>query len=174
MKKVLAVITIFIALVVLIISSNEHKEYLRIHIRANSNSQADQDVKYLVKDTITTLLTPYLSQVHTKDQARQVVTNNLDSIVASANKVLKQCGYGYSAKAYLDSQSFPTRKYEQLTLEEGVYDALIIELGDASGDNWWCVVYPPLCFVATNCDKEGFYYKSKILEIINEFFKNNP
>ena len=85
-----------------------------------------------------------------------------------ANEILRQNGFSYSSHAKLCNEYFPTRSYQDLTLDEGFYDALILELGEAKGDNWWCVVYPPLCFVSANPTGEGVVYKSKILHIINK------
>ena len=80
-----------------------------------------------------------------------------------ANQVLAKNGFNYKATVAVRNEEFPTRVYEDLTLESGYYDALIVELGRAKGDNWWCVVYPPMCFTG---NESGIIYKSKILEII--------
>ena len=72
-------------------------------------------------------------------------------------------GFNYRSRVEIRNEKFPTRVYEDLTLEAGYYDALIIELGEGKGDNWWCVVYPPLCFTGG----ENVKYRSKIYELIN-------
>ncbi len=143
--------------------------YLRIHILANSNSQADQSVKYEVKESIVEFLTPLLTGGTTVEKAKQIVQSNLTQIEESANKTLNLKGFCYSASAGLKQEFFPTRVYDDLTLESGVYQSLIIRLGQGEGDNWWCVVYPPLCFVSQN--SAGVVYKSKLLEIIKSFKK---
>ncbi len=145
-----------------------HNEYLRIHIRANSNLDCDQQVKYLVKDKIVSFLTPMIAECDTKQKAQNMLENNLTSLEQVATHVLRQNGFNYSVKVSLKNEEFPTRIYDGLRLESGYYDALIVELGDAKGNNWWCVVYPPLCFTDGS---NGYYYKSKILDIINDFFK---
>ena len=145
-----------------------HSEYLRIHIRANSNLDCDQQVKYLVKDKIVSFLTPYIAECNTKQKAEKMLENNLNAIQNVAEQVLRQNGFDYSAKVQVRKEQFPTRIYDGVRLESGVYDALIVELGSGKGDNWWCVVYPPLCFTESG---QGYYYKSKILYIINDFFK---
>ncbi len=144
-----------------------HKEYLRIHIRANSNLLEDQQVKYIVKDKIVEYLTPYIAECNTKEKAETLLNDNLFCIEQVAKETLVQKGFSYSVKASVREEEFPTRIYQDVCLESGVYKALIIELGSGKGDNWWCVVYPPLCFTGngTNC-----VYKSKILDIINDFF----
>ena len=142
-------------------------EYLRIHIRANSNATVDQTVKYEVKDKVVEYLTPFIAECDTKEKAEKMLSNCLGEIEIVAKSVLEQHGFSYGAAAKIKREEFPTRVYGQLQLEKGFYDALIINLGSGEGDNWWCVVYPPLCFVG-----EGNYvYRSKIKDVINDFFK---
>ncbi|MBQ8443800.1 MAG: stage II sporulation protein R [Clostridia bacterium] len=140
-------------------------EYLRIHIRANSNSQADQAVKYLVKDGVVEALIPILSEVETFEEAKIKVQENFSLIENVANEVLKECGFSYKSDASLTREYFPTRTYDQLTLEEGEYDALILNLGSGEGNNWWCLVYPAFCFTSST-NSDNVEYISKIWEII--------
>lgn len=142
-------------------------EYLRIHIRANSNEEIDQSVKYAVKDKTVDYLTPYLADCDTRQKAEDVLRSLLPAICEVADGVLKENGFNYRAKARINNEKFPTRVYGDLTLDAGYYDALIIELGDGKGDNWWCVIYPPLCFTGGG---RNYTYKSKIAEIIKSFF----
>ena len=152
-------------------SSLSADDYLRIHIRANSNSSADQKVKYEIKDEVVKVLTPLLSEAKTKQQAVNIINENLDLVCTTADAVLGKNGFKYTSSASIKSEYFPTRTYEDLTLESDIYDALIINLGSGSGDNWWCVAYPPMCFVqATDTSSEGVVYKSKLVEIIKNFF----
>lgn len=146
-----------------------HTEYLRIHIRADSNEQDAQDVKYVVKDAVVEFLTPKLVECTTKEKAEQIINDNLENIESIANSVLKRNGFSYECNAKIATEQFPTRVYGPLTLESGFYDALILELGSGSGDNWWCVVYPPLCFTTSGTN---YVYRSKIMDIINDFMKN--
>ena len=95
------------------------------------------------------------------------IKGKLEEIALVARNILKAEGYDYGARASLRQEEFPTRVYEGVTLQAGVYDALILELGTGSGDNWWCVVYPPLCFTSGN---GNVIYKSKIAEIIKKFY----
>lgn len=143
-------------------------EYLRIHIRANSNLEIDQSVKYSVKDAVVNYLTPKIAFCETKQEAKELLEDELENIERVADGVLKQSGFNYSSNARLNEEEFPTRVYNGLELEAGYYDALILELGEGVGDNWWCVVYPPLCFVDSSA---GYVYKSKIYEIINDFLE---
>ena len=141
--------------------------YLRVHIRANSNGAEDQAVKYLVRDEVVEYLTPVAAACGTKAEAVSAIGARLEEIEAVAARVLRENGYGYGARASIRAEEFPTRVYGGATLPAGVYDALILELGTGAGDNWWCVVYPPLCFSG---GAANVVYKSKILEIIRDFF----
>ena len=142
-------------------------EYLRIHIRANSNDIEDQNVKYKVKEGVVDALIPLLADVNSFDEAVEVMRENFELIEKTANDILKEEGFSYRATADINNEYFPTRVYENLALEEGYYDALILKLGSGKGDNWWCLVYPAFCF--TNSSKEGnVVYISKIWEAIKK------
>lgn len=173
MKKFLVVIAVIAVLgaTIFILNTNSSAEaetdYLRIHVRANSNEQIDQSVKYKVKDEVVKYITPYAAECKDKQTAMQIIGEILGNIEDVCDGVLRANGFSYSSKASIRSENFPTRVYGDLTLEEGVYDALIIELGTGKGDNWWCVVYPPLCFTSSTTDVK---YRSAILDIINKFF----
>ncbi len=162
------IIIILSAVGITLVKNDTHIEYLRIHVRANSNTETDQAVKYAVKDAIVKYLTPYLAECDTKSKAEKVIKDSLGGIEAVADKMLKAEGFEYSSKAKINNEKFPTRTYGEVTLEGGYYDALIVELGDGKGDNWWCVVYPPLCFTGSG---SGYVYRSKILDIIKDFYK---
>ncbi|MCH5163336.1 MAG: stage II sporulation protein R [Clostridiales bacterium] len=120
-------------------------ELLRLHIRANSNSSADQGVKLKVRDSVNAYIE---KNVHkdTFEEAYADIGERLNAISRIAVEVLKANGFSYGARAYLSNEYFPSRQYADTVVEEGYYDALIIELGEAKGDNWWCVIYPPLCY----------------------------
>lgn len=148
-----------------------YDDFLRIHIRANSNSKQDQNVKYKVKEALVELLTPLLADADTKQKAECIILNNMSMLDLVADDVLEQNGFSYKAKTSLRKENFPTRSYDELTLKAGSYDAVIVELGSALGDNWWCVVYPPMCFVDGNDNQKNVVFKSKIYEIIRNFFK---
>lgn len=144
---------------------------LRIHIRANSNLDIDQAVKYEIKDRVVNYITPYLVGCETKEQSVQMITMLIEDIEAVCDDVLAQKGFIYTSKAEIRTEKFPTRSYQNVTLEEGVYDALIIELGEGKGDNWWCMIYPPLCFVnKSDLDAHNIQYQSYLAEIVKKFF----
>lgn len=146
-------------------------EYLRIHIVANSNSYEDQQVKYAVKNAVVNYLTPYIAECENKEDCYSVINSKVEVLNAVVKNELNNAGFGYSSRCELTKKEFPTRYYENVILQEGEYDCIYIVLGDGLGDNWWCVVYPPLCFVNKNLQQEqDIVYQSKIVEIINKFF----
>lgn len=173
MKKVLSmVMLLFCGLTCFMgCGKNEDQSYLRIHIRANSNLSVDQNIKYLVKDEVVNFLAPLISEATSFEDVKQMLENSKLEIESVCNNVLKNNGFCYTANAKIATEYFPTRAYGQHVLQSDFYDALIIELGNASGDNWWCVVYPPLCFLnATELNSSNIKYKSKLVEIVNNFF----
>lgn len=178
MKKFfIMVLTSFVVITIIAFSSNlnyntlKNSDYLRIHIRANSNSQTDQNVKYLIKDKFVDYLAPRLSDCASKKDVLELVLAQKSLLENLADEILKQNNFDYKSNVKIASEQFPTRTYEGYTLESGVYDAIIVELGSASGNNWWCVIYPPLCFTNFSCaENMKIVYKSKILEIIKQFF----
>ena len=114
-------------------------------------------------------LTPLVANYQTQQEAMQGVEEHLSALSAVATEVLRGKGFAYGATAQLKIEDFPVRIYDSYTLPAGKYMALIVELGSGAGDNWWCVVYPPLCFAADN--GQSVIYKSKIKEIINNWKK---
>ena len=142
-------------------------EYLRIHIRADSNIESAQAVKYKVKDAVIEYLTPFIAECDTKKKAQTLISDRLKGIEKVADQVLKNNGFTYTSRARVKKEEFPTRFYGDTCLKSGIYDALIIELGSGEGDNWWCVVYPPLCFTG---DGIAYEYRSKIKDVLDKFF----
>ncbi len=153
------------------VNETNAQSYMRIHIRANSNSEADQNIKFLIKDQIVDFLTPTVANVESVAELKQVLQNNLTDIEKLTEKILKQNGFSYGASVSLNNELFPTRYYDGVLLPSDYYDAIIVNLGQSKGDNWWCVVYPPLCFVGEeNTGSNAIIYKSKLLELVNKFF----
>lgn len=144
-------------------------ECVRIHIRANSNSSEDQAVKLKVRDAITSYLSQKLEGVKDKEQALATLNGLKQNLVNIANRVLYQSDFDYKASITLSNEHFPDRDYDGYFFPEGNYDALILRLGKGEGDNWWCVAFPPLCFVPSG-GKEKVVYKSWIKEMLDKLF----
>ncbi len=171
MKGKLLVIIICVAIITSVIMLNQKNntatDCIRIHIRANSNSESDQKVKLDLRDMVVAHLTPLLSTAENKSQAKALLKKELSNLEKLGEARLREIDANYTMRCCMQKEEFPLRKYGELVFESGEYEALIITLGEGKGDNWWCVAYPPLCFVP---EGEGeIVYKSKILEIIKSY-----
>lgn len=123
------------------------KQIIRFHVRANSDSDSDQQLKLLVKDSVVTYLEPLLSQSESTEMSRQILAEHAEEIRALALKVLQENDSAYDVKVYFEESYFPMKSYGDVTFPPGVYEAFRIDIGESAGKNWWCVLYPPLCFV---------------------------
>ena len=119
----------------------------RLHVIANSDSSEDQALKYKVRDSLLNYMNSLVTSTTSKDEAMEIVTNNIDNFKNIAEATIKENGYNYSVNITVGKHSFPTKYYGDVSLPAGIYDALRVEIGSASGQNWWCVMFPPLCFV---------------------------
>ena len=149
---------------------NESYDYLRLHIRANSNLDCDQQLKYKIKEKVVEILAPHLINVANKADAIKVIKDYSALLKSECVNLIKANGFSYSVNIKVCNEYFPTRTYANTTLNSGYYDAVIVELGEAKGDNWWCVMYPPLCFVNKNENNAQIKYKSAIVEWLNKWF----
>lgn len=127
---------------------------LRLHIRANSDSALDQSTKLMVRDRVIELLNDAMDKAKTKEEAIAIVNEQLPQIEEAANLVLAE-RVDYKAKACLTNEQFPAINYDGTTLAAGNYDSLTITLGAGAGHNWWCVLFPPLCFVDIASETEA-------------------
>lgn len=169
MKKVICLFLMFVTCICFL-GCAEQESVIRIHIRANSNNACDQEVKLMVRDDILDYITPLIADCENSEAVKNTLSENLQTIENIADNVLKENGYDYVSKAKINNEYFPTREYDGNVFPADYYDALIVELGEGVGDNWWCVAYPPLCFVG-NLTGSKVKYKSKILELINKFWE---
>ena len=142
---------------------------IRIHIRANSNSQVDQEIKLIVRDEIVEYITPIIEDCASSIDVKNTLTDEISAIENIANNTLESNGFDYRASVSIDNEFFPSRDYDGVTFPSDYYDALIVRLGEGVGDNWWCVAYPPLCFV-DNDNSARVEYKSVLVELIKKYF----
>ncbi len=129
------------------VSSNIESSVFRLHVIANSDSKEDQDLKYIVRDNILTYINEISKNASTKEEVIEIARNNIDTIKQIAQETVYENGYNYSVNIKIGNFAFPTKRYGDISLPAGFYDALRVEIGSASGQNWWCVMFPPLCFV---------------------------
>ncbi|KMT22816.1 stage II sporulation protein R [Clostridium cylindrosporum] len=128
-------------------SNSLNDKVVRFHVLANSDSNLDQGVKIKVKDNVIKYVQPLLKNSKSIDESKEILENNKANIINLANKVLKQNGQTYTARAEIGRFDFPVKSYGDIVFPSGEYDAFRIILGEGEGKNWWCVMFPPLCFV---------------------------
>lgn len=126
------------------------KEIIRFHVRANSDSDEDQQLKLLVKDSVVTYLEPLLSQSASTQESRQILADHTEEIRQLSLDTLQEAGSDYDVSVYFENSYFPMKSYGDVTFPPGDYEAFRIDIGESQGKNWWCVLYPPLCFVDTS------------------------
>ena len=119
----------------------------RLHVIANSDSKEDQDLKYKVRDSLLNYMNYLTSNCSSKEEAISIANDNIDNFQKIALKTIKDNGYNYNISVEIGNFSFPTKTYGDITLPSGNYDALRVKIGEAKGQNWWCVMFPPLCFI---------------------------
>ncbi len=164
---------------------------LRLHIPANSNSEEDQALKLKVRDAVISLLEKPLSSCENKAEAVAVVEEMKSDIEKIADKVIASEGREYKAKVTVTQENYPRREYEGISLPAGEYTSVKIELGEADGKNWWCVLFPQVCtssacpeqvlaevgFTAsqikllTEDEETEYVVKFKVLEFVENLFK---
>lgn len=120
---------------------------IRFHVLANSDSSKDQALKQKVKDEIIKYIIPKLKESKSIDETRNILKENDEDIVKVALKVIKSEGFNYSVKSQLSKENFPLKRYGTVVLPQGEYEAYRIIIGEGKGQNWWCVMFPPLCFI---------------------------
>ncbi|MDR3022226.1 MAG: stage II sporulation protein R [Clostridiales bacterium] len=175
-KKLLPLILLSLSflIVVPLVScvNNKMYELIRIHIIANSNSVQDQSVKYTVRDFIVDKLTTELQSAKNRNEAYSMLEQKKTYLNTEVDKILKDKSKPYHSNIDLSYEYFPARTYEGFVVDAGYYDAVLITLGEGQGENWWCVVYPPLCFFSQG-NLSNFEYKSFLLQLWNNFFGRN-
>ena len=119
----------------------------RLHVIANSDSKEDQELKYMVRDELINYMNSISKNISSKEMAIKLVEENKDEFYKIAKQVIADNGFNYEVNIEIGNFSFPTKTYGDISLPAGFYDALKVEIGSASGQNWWCVMFPSLCFV---------------------------
>jgi len=141
---------------------------IRIRVVPNSNSDYDQEIKGKVRDELQTSMYDLLKNTKSSDDARKVIEENLDSIKNNVENVLEREKYDKNYDVNFGMNYFPEKEYKGVKYEEGYYESLLVTLGEGKGDNWWCVLFPPLCLIEAeeNTDVE---YKSIVKEILDKY-----
>lgn len=129
------------------VSSDIKDSVFRLHVIANSDSTEDQNLKYIVRDKLVEYMNSLCKDIQSRDEAIQISKNHKDEFLNIAKNTVLENGYNYDVSIDIGNFEFPTKNYGDISLPAGNYDALRVKIGKAEGRNWWCVMFPPLCFV---------------------------
>lgn len=120
---------------------------IRFHVIANSDSAQDQALKLKIRDKVLEYISPKLKNSKSIEESRTIIKSNDEAIRKIAQEVVRKNGYNYAVETELSKQTFPVKTYGNITLPQGEYEAYRILIGSGAGQNWWCVMFPPLCFI---------------------------
>lgn len=144
---------------------------IRLRVIPNSNSTRDQEVKLKVKSELEREAYELLDGVTSVDLARRIISDNLDNIEAGIERILKEEEYDLGYKINFGQNYFPEKEFKGIIYEEGNYESLVVTLGKGEGDNWWCVLFPPLCLLeAEETETDEVEYKFFVQELIEKYF----
>ena len=132
-----------------------YESVVRLHVLANSDSDEDQALKLRVRDAILSYVSPKVIDSNSREEAIEILQGELENINKEAKRVVFEQGYEYNVEVTLTLEDYPTRNYESMSFPSGQYVSLRVLIGEAEGQNWWCVLFPPLCLSAASDKSEN-------------------
>lgn len=176
MKKILVVV-IIMGIIVWLNKDVEQvvipHEAIRFRVIGNSNSKKDQDIKKIVQGSVEKEASLILENVHTLELGREKIKSNLDQMKEIIDKTLKEYQINQAYKLSYGEHDFPEKIYNDIIYPKGSYESLVITLGDGLGDNFWCIMFPPLCSLEVEKENmEEVEYKSFVKEQIKHYFSH--
>lgn len=172
-KTIITLIVISITYMVIGVSAEEiveiPSEAIRVRVIANSNSEYDQEMKNEIKTDVQLYMRELLKDAKTTEEARKIITENMKNINNRLDMFLTQINYNEEFKINFGLNYFPEKEYKGIKYKEGLYESLLITLGEGKGNNWWCVLFPPICLLEAE-ENEEIEYKSFVKEIIEKYF----
>ena len=129
------------------VSSHLSSSVFRLHVIANSDTDFDQELKYKVRDALIEYMDTLIDDSNTKSEVISIANSHIDDFYSVAQNVIYENGYNYNVNVEIGNFYFPAKVYGDISFPSGMYDALEVKIGNAAGRNWWCVMFPPLCFV---------------------------
>lgn len=173
MQKIIITLTLILIIYITIgniFSENNviPNDSIRLRVIANSNTNDDQQVKIKVKELLQSETTNLLTNVTEIEEARNIIKINIPIIENKINELLKQGNYDLDYKINFGQNYFPNKQYKGIKYKEGYYESLVVTLGNGTGHNWWCVLFPPLCLIEAD-ESDKVEYKSIVQEIIRKY-----
>lgn len=165
---------IIIILIGIILINNVKADYvipndaIRIRVVANSNSEYDQNIKLKIKEMLEIKMFNLLKDIKGVETARTIINNNLKNIENEVKNMLENENYTLGYDISFGDNFFPKKEYKGVTYKEGYYESLVVTLGSGEGDNWWCILFPPLCLMEAE-ESEEVEYKFFVQELIEKY-----
>lgn len=177
MRKIILTIIIVVAVIFVYVNVNAEVDAIvipeaaiRVRVIANSNSIYDQSMKMKVKEYIEKSISPLLIDVETVEEAREIIKNSTADLSLGVEKLFAEEGYKINFNVNFGENYFPTKDYKGVHYDEGEYESLVVTIGEGTGDNWWCVLFPPLCLLEASENETGEveyqFFVSKMLDKI--------
>ena len=176
MKKTLLVLSLIIGTYILIGVKAEElveipNEAIRIRVIGNSNSDYDQEKKQEIRKEVQLYMQNLLKDANTTEEARTIINNNLNNLNKNIDTYLTQINYDKDYTINFGLNYFPEKEYKGIKYKEGLYESLLITLGEGKGNNWWCVLFPPICLLeAEETETNEVEYRSFVKELIEKYF----
>lgn len=177
MKRVIfIVVTVIVAILVYVnVNADEiviPEAAIRVRVIAHSNTIYDQSMKMKVKAYIEKSISPMLVDVETVEEAREIIQNELENLNAGIEDLFLENGYDQEFLIHFGDNYFPEKDYKGVHYEAGAYESLVVTIGEGQGDNWWCVLFPPLCLLeAEETDTNDVQYRFFVQEMIDRIFE---
>lgn len=145
------------------------EDAIRMRVLANSNNEYDQSIKNKVSKEVQYVLSNMLKDAKSNTEARNILANKIEYLSNNVGSFLKQNNYPLSYSVDYGTHYFPKKEYKGVVYEEGTYESLLVTLGEGNGDNWWCVLFPPLCLLEAE-ESDDIEYKFFVQELIDKWF----
>ena len=145
------------------------KEAIRVRVIANSNDNYDQEVKMNVKNIVESDMYSIISNASNIESARNLINNNIPILSKDIDKYLKKINYDNDYKINFGYNYFPKKVYKGIEYKKGMYESLVVTIGKGEGNNWWCVLFPPICMIEAE-DSTDAEYTTMIKELMNKYF----
>ena len=144
---------------------------IRVRVIANSNTVKDQSMKMLVKEYIEDHLSVLLLDVQDIEEARNIIEDNIDDLNEEIDRIFLEHEYYVDYDIHFGDNYFPSKEYRGISYDEGVYESLVVTIGSGEGDNWWCVLFPPLCLLETDeSESSDVEYRSWVMDMLDRIF----
>ena len=170
MSIIIVIVTYVVISNVVVANNLIPDDAIRVRVIANSNSDYDQKIKYEVKDIVEDDMYNILSNVDNLDIARDKIRNNLSNVENDIDKYLKNKDYNLGFNINFGYNYFPKKDFKGITYKEGYYESVVVTLGEGKGDNWWCVLFPPLCLIEAE-ESSDIEYTSLVKEVLDKYLK---